>query len=111
MPQINELPNEVLDTMMKRQGTDLTRVEPDPGDAAIPLTGEAPAAPNYKQLSDVVAKMRLENGPIKEFNTLLSQRERYNENVKRLNQGQADDMLKQRAQANREMLTKMFLGG
>jgi hypothetical protein len=111
MPQINELPNEVLETMTKRQGLDLSRVEPDPGDAATQATGGAPAAPNYKQLGDVVDRMRRENGPIKEFNVLLAQRERYNENMKRLNQTQADDMLKQRAKTNRELLSKMFLGG
>jgi len=90
---------------------DLSRIEPDAQDAAQPTTGGAPAAPNYEQLQKVVDKMRIENGPIGEFNTLLGQRETYNKNVKRLKQGQADDMLKQRAQSNRELLTKMFLGG
>src|SRR3990167_10135866 len=100
MPQINELPNEVLDTMTKQQGVDLTRVEPDPGDVARSATGGAPAAPNYQQLQKVVAQMKRENGPIKVFNSLIAQRERYNGNVQRLNQRQADDILKQRAQSN-----------
>jgi len=90
---------------------DLSRVEPEAQDVTQPSTGGLPAAPNYKQLQTVVDKMKLENGPIGEFNTLLGQRERYNENVKRLKQGQADDMLKQRAQSNRDLLSNMFLGG
>ena len=111
MPQINELPNEVLEKMTQQKGVDLARVEPDPGDAVQSTTGEMPASPNYKQLQDVVNKMRLENGPIRAFNSLLAQRERYNANVNRLNQQPADDMLKQRAQSNRELLGKMFLEG
>jgi hypothetical protein len=55
--------------------------------------------------------MDRENGPLRQFNVLLGQRERFNSNVKRLNQTQANDMLKQRADANRGMLSKMFLGG
>ena len=111
MPQLNELPNEVLETMTKSKGVDFTRVEPDPGDAATQPTGGAPAAPNYNQLDKVVAQMRQENGPIREFNMLLRQREMYNKNVSRLNQTQATDMLKQRADANRSLLAKTFLGG
>ena len=111
MAQINELPNEVLETMTKSKGIDLSRVEPDPGDAAIQPTGGAPAAPNYEQLQKVVAKMKAENGVIGDFNRQLGIRERYNANVQRLNQGQANDMLKQRAKSNRELLTNMFLGG
>ena len=111
MAQINELPNEVLETMTKSKGVDFTRVEPDPMDATQPSTGGAPAAPNFEQLQKVVAKMKAENGVIGDFNRQLGIRERYNENVKRLNQTQADDMLKQRADTNRTVLAKMFLGG
>ena len=109
MAQINELPNEVLETMTRSKGIDLSRVEPEATDVVQPDTG-SPAQPNYKQLSDVVAKMKAENGVIGDFNRQLGIRERYNENVKRLNQTQADDMLKQRANANRSLLAKTFLG-
>ena len=110
MAQINELPNEVLGTMTKSAGVDLSRVEPEAQDVIKPDAG-SPVQPNHKQLQDVIAKMERENGPLKQFNVLLGQRERFNDNVKRLNQTQADDMLKQRADANRGELAKMFLGG
>ena len=109
MAVLNELPNEVLETMTRSQGVDLSRVEPDPQDAIKPPTGDT-ASPNYAQLQGVIDKMERENGPLKKFNSLLAQRERFNSNVQRLNQTQADDMLKQRADGNRGLLGKMFLG-
>ena len=110
MAQINELPNEVLGTMTKSAGVDLSRVEPEAQDVIKPDAG-SPVQPNFKQLGDVVAKMKAENGVIGDFNRQLGIRERFNSNVQRLNQTQADDMLKQRADANRGELAKMFLGG
>ena len=110
MAQINELPNEVLETMTRSKGIDLTRVEPEAQDVVQPDVG-GPAQPNREALRNAVNKMMGEQHYMRRFNQLLKTRETFSENVKRLNQTQADDMLKQRADANRSLLAKTFLGG
>lgn len=110
MPQINELPTEVLEKMAQKQGIDTTQVEPPSQELLQPSTGALPQ-PDHTLLRDTIARMKKENGPIRRFNRLLAQRETFNGNIKRLQDQQTADMLKEKAKANRDMLAKMFLGG
>mgnify|MGYP001610568115 FL=1 len=110
MAQINELPNEVLEQMTRSKGIDLNRVEPEAQDVIKPDMG-SPAQPNREALRNAVNKMGSEQHYMRKFNQLLKTRETFNANVQRLNQTQADDMLKQRANSNRSLLAKTFLRG
>lgn len=110
MASINELPTEVLEKMTQATGQDLTRVEPDSQEAVQPATGEAPRPGGEETLHQIVARMERENGPIGRFNQLLKQREAFNGHVKRLQDQQVTDMLKEKAKTNRDTLAKMFLG-
>lgn len=106
MAQINELPTEVLQEMVRQTGQDLTRVEPDNQDAT---KQSAPGMnPSGNSLRDTVRRMKKENGRLGEFNALVQQRLTYQKLMKGLQDEAASNDLKQRAMVNRNMLQGLF---